>query len=136
MCRFFVARPLGYPSLACPAIEPVESELLRGDQDLPCRRTQDTRERSLRELRQVVLLAQMRRHDVREPRPIERCQDLRRRIVAQVPMVAADACFERLRITARRKHPRIVIAFEHERIATAEHGRNMRCRRTDVRQDS
>ncbi len=59
---------------------------LRGDHDIGRSATQHGGERRLGQLRQVVLLTQVRRHQMVQLRSIERCKNPRSRVVIQVSM--------------------------------------------------
>ncbi|MDR8822679.1 hypothetical protein FEQ05_06424 [Burkholderia pseudomultivorans] len=69
-----------------------------------------------------------------QPAAFERREDAGRRVVAQVTVAAADTRLQRLRVAAPGEHRGIVVRFEHQRIAAAQHGRDVRRGHPDVGQ--
>ena len=86
-------------------------------------------ERGARQLRRVVLLRQVRRDDVLQPRA---CRCGRGAAAAaslcRWPKRPGDALLQRIRIAAAGEHVEIVVALEHQRVAAGE-------ARLDVRRD-
>ena len=71
---------------------------------------------------------------VLEAAALQRREDVRCGVIAQVAVVAADTRLQRLRIAARGQHRGIVVGFEHQRVTAAQDGRDVRRGHPDVRQ--
>ncbi|KAH0444050.1 hypothetical protein KCU90_g1122, partial [Aureobasidium melanogenum] len=114
--------------------QPREAVVLRSNDYFSRRSAQHTRHGSLRQFRRIVLLAQMRGHQIAQARAVERGQDFSRRLIVQMPMIATNTRLQRLWIPAARQHPHIVIALEDQRVATAQHRADVRRGGADVGQ--
>ena len=82
----------GPPQRPCPSSErqPVEARILRGHDHVVPARPQYAAKRLADQFRQVVLLAQVRRDQVLEAAALQRREDVRCGVIAQVAVVAAD----------------------------------------------
>ena len=76
--------------------------------------------------RAVVLLAQVGRDHVAQPGVMARARMLRRAVVGQVAVRAADARLERRRVARLREQRAVVVALQHQRIAALQLGQQVR----------
>ena len=91
-----------------------------------------TCQRCLRELRCVVLLAEVGSDHMPQARMIESGKQSRAGLIVEMAEATADALLERPGISAFIQHRGVVVAFEHQRVATAKHAGNVRRNATGV----
>ncbi len=68
----------------------------------------------------------MGRDDMLQTAVVQLCQQLRRTCVIQMTEPAVDALLERACVGSVHQHFEIVIAFQYQRVATAQHLFDMR----------
>ena len=84
----------------------------------------------------VVLLGQVRRHDVAKARVVQRREQRSGSGVVEMPELAGDARLERSRVASLGQHRRVVVALEHEGFATGQRALDGRRRRPEVGHDA
>ena len=88
---------------------------------------------SASKFRRVVLLRQMRKHELSQAAAVQFLQKLAGLNIGQMTELAADAPLEHLRIRAIRQHLHVVIEFEQQRIAGIERALHMWRRVAQIR---
>lgn len=78
------------------------------------------------QLRGIVLGTEMGGDDMLELAGIQLPQDMRRSVIVQMAEPAADAFFKRPGIRPVHQHIQIVVAFQHQCVAAAQHMLDMR----------
>ncbi len=101
-------------------LPPAETSLLVGDADPVLAATERRGKRPGGELRPVVLLAQVRRHQMLQASRIDLPQQGRRLLVLEMTEAPTDPLLEARRIPRRRQQRLIVVAFEYQAIAGSE----------------
>lgn len=85
-----------------------------------------TCQRCLRQLRGVVLLTEVGSDNMPQARMIEPGEQSRAGLIVEMAEATANALLECPGIIAVIQHFRVMVAFEHQRVATAKHAGNVR----------
>ena len=96
-----------------------------GQQHIGFAASQHRCKRAAHQLGSVVALAQVRGHHRVQAIVVQRAERRSRLHIAQVAVLTADAALQKVRIPRLRQQLDVVVALQHQRVATRQRGQRM-----------